>query len=129
MGDHENFLKSPASGPFFESLKVLTRGPPVINHYYLGPTDRFAKIGVAVFEIGSMEQLEGVGLEGHCKPSGVSVVGRCLEAQDEVCRVTFEVEKGKPEKLGEGRSQRGETARIYFTVDWRSFGKAARLHL
>ena len=129
MGAHEDFLKSPASGPFFESLKVLTRGPPVINHYYLGPTDQFAETGVAEFEIGSMEQLYVVGIEGD-KPSVVSVVGRCLEAPDKVCRVTFATDGFKPEKLGEIRSQSGKKADAYFTVDWRSFEKSsARLHL
>ena len=93
MDAHAAFLQGPTAGPFFETLKSLTSGPPTINHYYIGPLTPeafrsryawFQKYSSADRHVQSQES-EQRGVD----PGVTTLVGDCFEIGSQRLSVSF----------------------------------------
>lgn len=96
MDAHAAFLGSPAAKPFFETLEPLAKGPPIIEHYYLGTLPltalRSAFVHVAIYNSrDGSRQPRVLDSQVETQKSGkrIRVEGSCLEVEGQNAQILF----------------------------------------
>lgn len=94
MEAHGAFLASDVAKPFFETLQLLTRGPPTIEHYNMAKLDASSlRLRYGHFSIlgGGNRQAQNGNLSQHLETHGdmVGFTGDCVEVDGQSVLVSL----------------------------------------
>lgn len=124
MDAHAAFLASASAGPFFSRLQSLVKGPPSVEHYYLGQLEMFAMKSryaciIKSDSAAAQNRLAAYSRQVQRHGDSSAMTGPCIEVPSTQALVLFGDE---PQFEAIGGAEKA--ARSMYTVKWECRGTA-----